>query len=61
VDGFGAAAAEHLALRLGIRDAFPAADQSLRDAVHGLAPGVVVERWRPWRALAAMYLLADRL
>jgi AraC family transcriptional regulator, regulatory protein of adaptative response / DNA-3-methyladenine glycosylase II len=57
----GPSAAQHLAACLGERDAFPAADARLRDAVLQLDPTLtdaelVAERWRPWRALAAMHL-----
>jgi len=63
--GFGPIAAQHLALRLGERDAFPATDLSLRYALRALDPGAtdpaaVAESWRPWRALAAMHLLMYR-
>lgn len=62
VDGFGPAAAQHLAMRLGERDAFPDADPALRHALHALDPhapdpATAAEAWRPWRALAATYLL----
>jgi AraC family transcriptional regulator of adaptative response / DNA-3-methyladenine glycosylase II len=61
IPGIGSAAAQHLAARLGERDAFPAADARLREALLRLDPtladaAVVAERWRPWRALAAMHL-----
>jgi AraC family transcriptional regulator, regulatory protein of adaptative response / DNA-3-methyladenine glycosylase II len=61
IPGVGPSAAQHLAARLGERDAFPAADARLRDAVLQLDPTLtdaelVAERWRPWRALAAMHL-----
>jgi len=58
--------AEYVAMRaLGDPDAFPATDPGLRSAVHALAadgaasPAELVgraERWRPWRAYAAMHL-----
>ena len=48
MDGISAEAAQHIALRLGARDAFPMADQGFDD-----------ERWRPWRALATVHLLAE--
>jgi AraC family transcriptional regulator of adaptative response / DNA-3-methyladenine glycosylase II len=65
IDGFGAAAAQHLAMRIGERDAFPDADPSLRRALRALNPraedpAAVAEAWRPWRALAAMHLLMHR-
>lgn len=48
--GTGTAAAHHIALRLGHRDAFPlAADDSAERTATA---------WRPWRALAATHLLA---
>jgi AraC family transcriptional regulator of adaptative response / DNA-3-methyladenine glycosylase II len=61
IPGVGSAAAQHLAARLGERDAFPAADARLRESVLQLDPTLadaelVAERWRPWRALAAMHL-----
>lgn len=48
VPGIGAGAAHHIALRLGARDAFPLDDL-----------GRSAERWRPWRALATVHLLAE--
>ncbi|TDV53559.1 bifunctional transcriptional activator/DNA repair enzyme AdaA [Actinophytocola oryzae] len=48
-----ASAREHFALRLGARDAFPATDPAIRDAVGDADP----ERWRPWRSLATVHLL----
>jgi AraC family transcriptional regulator, regulatory protein of adaptative response / DNA-3-methyladenine glycosylase II len=65
IGGFGADSAQHLAMRLGERDAFPATDPSLRHALRTLDPGgedpaTVAEAWRPWRALAAMHLLNHR-
>jgi AraC family transcriptional regulator of adaptative response / DNA-3-methyladenine glycosylase II len=62
IDGFGPAAAQHLAMRLGERDAFPDADPALRRALHALDPHAAdpttaAKAWRPWRALAATYLL----
>jgi AraC family transcriptional regulator of adaptative response / DNA-3-methyladenine glycosylase II len=53
IDGLGAWTANTLALRLGERDAFPATDLGLRRALD--APNLA-DRWRPWRALAAMHL-----
>jgi AraC family transcriptional regulator of adaptative response / DNA-3-methyladenine glycosylase II len=62
VPGLGPWTAHYLALRLGERDAFPAADLGLRRALGGGAPlspvalTRVAERWRPWRAHAAVHL-----
>ncbi|MEV0230654.1 AlkA N-terminal domain-containing protein [Nonomuraea sp. NPDC050786] len=54
-----------LAFRLGSREAFPLGDASLRAALTGLGldPAACRERWRPWRSLAAVHLMAhgDRL
>jgi AraC family transcriptional regulator of adaptative response / DNA-3-methyladenine glycosylase II len=58
-------------MRLGERDAFPAADPALRQALHALDPSdaaevsaaevsAAAEAWRPWRALAATYLVSHR-
>jgi AraC family transcriptional regulator of adaptative response / DNA-3-methyladenine glycosylase II len=55
IDGLGPWTANTLALRLGEPDAFPATDLGLRRAID--AP-TVADRWRPWRALAAMHLWA---
>jgi AraC family transcriptional regulator of adaptative response / DNA-3-methyladenine glycosylase II len=59
--GVGPWTAQYLALRLGERDAFPAADLGLRRALG--VPAVDVEpraeAWRPWRAYAATYLWAS--
>jgi AraC family transcriptional regulator of adaptative response / DNA-3-methyladenine glycosylase II len=46
VPGVSGTAAQHVALRLGARDAFPLRRQD-------------AGTWRPWRALAAVHLLAD--
>ena len=62
VPGLGPWTANYLALRLGESDAFPAADLGLRRALGPTAPLSTValtrraERWRPWRALAAVHL-----
>jgi 3-methyladenine DNA glycosylase/8-oxoguanine DNA glycosylase len=42
---------------LGDPDAFPASDLVLRRAAAEMNP----ERWRPWRAYAAMHLWIDYL
>jgi AraC family transcriptional regulator, regulatory protein of adaptative response / DNA-3-methyladenine glycosylase II len=65
VRGFDPMAAQHLAMRLGERDAFPDADPSLRYALraldpHAEDPAATAEAWRPQRALAAMHLLTHR-
>ena len=67
VPGLGPWTAHYLALRLGEADAFPAADLGLRRAVDPTAPRSTTElarlgdRWRPWRALAAVHLwLSER-
>ncbi len=62
VPGLGIWTAHYLALRLGERDAFPGTDLGLRRAYERLAPaasaGLVTasQRWRPWRAVAAIHL-----
>jgi AraC family transcriptional regulator of adaptative response / DNA-3-methyladenine glycosylase II len=61
IDGVGSWTANYLALRLGERDAFPATDLGLRRALDGRARSGaalarLADRWRPWRALAAMHL-----
>jgi AraC family transcriptional regulator of adaptative response / DNA-3-methyladenine glycosylase II len=59
--GLGSWTAQYIALRLGEPDAFPAADLGLRRALtsRGTAPTPdVTDRWRPWRALAFVHLLA---
>jgi AraC family transcriptional regulator of adaptative response / DNA-3-methyladenine glycosylase II len=62
VRGFGPVAAQHLAMRLGERDAFPDEDPALRSTLHALDaqavdPATAAKPWHPWRALAAMHLL----
>lgn len=62
IDGFGPLAAQHLAMRLGERDAFPDTDPVLNHALLALDPRAVdpvatAESWRPFRALAAWHLL----
>jgi len=64
IPGLGPWTAQYLALRLGEPDAFPAADLGLRRAlsngagqpVASQAAEEVAERWRPWRAHAAVHL-----
>jgi AraC family transcriptional regulator of adaptative response / DNA-3-methyladenine glycosylase II len=53
--GVDAAAEQHIALRLGARDAFPATDPTVRRTVNAL--GADPQRWRPWRSLATVHLL----
>ncbi len=64
VAGLGPWTAHYLALRMGEPDAFPAGDLGLRRAIEALSGatvtpaevGVIAERWRPWRAQAAVHL-----
>ncbi|HLI00614.1 MAG TPA: AlkA N-terminal domain-containing protein [Acidimicrobiales bacterium] len=63
--GLGEWTGQYLALRMGERDAFPAGDLGLRKAWAALtsnssdtALAAAAERWRPWRALAAVHLWA---
>ena len=69
--GIGEWTAQYIAMRgLGDPDAFPTGDLGLRIAAAATAIGLtrralsdLAERWRPWRAYAAMHLwqsLADR-
>jgi len=51
--GIDVAAEQYIAMRLGVRDAFPATDPVVRSAVRDADP----ERWRPWRSLATAHLL----
>jgi AraC family transcriptional regulator of adaptative response / DNA-3-methyladenine glycosylase II len=49
---------ERVALRLGAPDAFPRDDPRLRRALESLSiSGEAAERWRPFRGLAATYLI----
>jgi AraC family transcriptional regulator, regulatory protein of adaptative response / DNA-3-methyladenine glycosylase II len=64
VPGINASAANHIALRLGSRDAFPVTDTTVQNVLlgKGIAPDeleTVSEAWRPWRALATVHLLAE--
>ncbi|MGA7986825.1 MAG: AlkA N-terminal domain-containing protein [Candidatus Dormiibacterota bacterium] len=62
--GLGPWTANYLALRMGEPDAFPAGDLGIRRGIERLtgtsvAPSAVfgiAERWRPWRAHAAIHL-----
>jgi AraC family transcriptional regulator, regulatory protein of adaptative response / DNA-3-methyladenine glycosylase II len=58
VPGLGDWTANHIALRLGERDAFPAGDLGLQQALRTPPADTakIAECWRPWRALAAMHL-----
>jgi AraC family transcriptional regulator, regulatory protein of adaptative response / DNA-3-methyladenine glycosylase II len=66
IDGLGPWTAHYLALRLGEPDACPTGDRGLQRAAarhvrrSAAGFGELAERWRPWRALAAIHLwLAD--
>jgi AraC family transcriptional regulator of adaptative response / DNA-3-methyladenine glycosylase II len=61
IDGLGSWTAHYIALRLGEPDACPATDLGLRRALarHARSDGALselTESWRPWRAVATMYL-----
>jgi AraC family transcriptional regulator of adaptative response / DNA-3-methyladenine glycosylase II len=64
VPGLGPWTANYVALRMGEADAFPSTDLGLRRGLESLggpgapagALGEVAERWRPWRAHAAIHL-----
>jgi AraC family transcriptional regulator of adaptative response / DNA-3-methyladenine glycosylase II len=62
LDGLGSWTANYLALRLGEPDAWPAGDLGLQRALRRYARKAapaeegLVERWRPWRAVAATHL-----
>jgi AraC family transcriptional regulator, regulatory protein of adaptative response / DNA-3-methyladenine glycosylase II len=62
IPGVGPTAAHQIALRLGHRDAFPAADPHIRRALCALGAAGPAEQvaaaWPPWRAMAATYLMA---
>jgi AraC family transcriptional regulator of adaptative response / DNA-3-methyladenine glycosylase II len=63
IPGLGPWTAQYIALRLGEPDAFPATDLALRrilPAALGRDAASVVDRWRPWRALATSHLWAAR-
>ena len=62
IEGVDPQTAQYLALRLGEPDAYPATDLGPRQAASRPAPERApsgVERWRPWRALAAMHVLTN--
>ncbi|MGH9559543.1 MAG: DNA-3-methyladenine glycosylase 2 family protein [Bryobacteraceae bacterium] len=50
IHGIGPWTAQYIAMRLGEPDAFPSGDLYLRNWARD------AEKWRPWRAYAAMYL-----
>jgi AraC family transcriptional regulator of adaptative response / DNA-3-methyladenine glycosylase II len=64
VPGLGPWTANYLALRMGEADAFPAGDLGLRRGLERLTGAAIApreiagiaERWRPWRAQAAIHL-----
>ncbi len=62
LDGLGLWIAHYLALRLGEPDAWPMNESGLERALPGnardsdTALAELAERWRPWRALAAVHL-----
>jgi AraC family transcriptional regulator of adaptative response / DNA-3-methyladenine glycosylase II len=60
VPGVSETAAHQVALRLGHRDAFPAADPDVLTALDALGARLpaATDAWRPWRALAATHLVA---
>jgi AraC family transcriptional regulator of adaptative response / DNA-3-methyladenine glycosylase II len=64
VPGISAAAAHHVALRLGARDAFPTTDAKVQRELR--RRGVSLDDldaasvpWRPWRAFATVHLLLE--
>jgi AraC family transcriptional regulator of adaptative response / DNA-3-methyladenine glycosylase II len=61
--GVGPWTASYIAMRaLGAPDAFPDGDLALRRALGGVSSKEALaraERWRPWRAYAAMHLWAS--
>jgi AraC family transcriptional regulator, regulatory protein of adaptative response / DNA-3-methyladenine glycosylase II len=68
IPGLSRSTAQALALRMGERDAFPASEPGLRRSLAkatGNGAGAreidaIAERWRPWRAHAAFYLMTSR-
>ena len=64
IPGVGHWTAHYIALRMGVADAFPSTDLGLRRALERLSSNVTTpavlaqraERWRPWRAQAAIHL-----
>jgi AraC family transcriptional regulator of adaptative response / DNA-3-methyladenine glycosylase II len=66
--GLGPWTANYLALRMGEADAFPAGDLGIRRGIERLTGSTVAtrdmaaiaERWRPWRAQAAIHLWASQ-
>ena len=64
IAGVGHWTANYIALRMGVADAFPSTDLGLRRALERLSSNVTTpavlaqraERWRPWRAQAAIHL-----
>ena len=49
---------DHIAFRLGHRDAFPSGDPSLQAALARLGLRAPADNWRPWLPLAAAHLMA---
>jgi AraC family transcriptional regulator, regulatory protein of adaptative response / DNA-3-methyladenine glycosylase II len=66
IPGLGPWTAHYLALRMGEPDAFPASDVRVRRSLSRDTPMTareverMAERWRPWRAQAAVHLWLDR-
>ena len=62
--GLGPWTAQYIAMRMGERDAFPAGDLGLQRSLANRTPTPskslpeLAERWRPWRATAAVHLWA---
>ncbi|MGH8775767.1 MAG: bifunctional transcriptional activator/DNA repair enzyme AdaA [Jiangellaceae bacterium] len=59
LDGLGSWTAHYLALRLGEPDACPLSDLDFQRGLPGhdrVTRAAVVDRWRPWRALAVTHL-----
>ena len=63
IPGVTESAAQQVALRLGHRDAFPAADPRIRHALGALGitlpAGEAAGAWQPWRAIAAAHLMGS--
>jgi AraC family transcriptional regulator of adaptative response / DNA-3-methyladenine glycosylase II len=68
IQGVSRSTAQALALRMGERDAFPSSEPGMRRSLAtatGNGAGAreiaaIAERWRPWRAHAAFYLMTSQ-
>jgi AraC family transcriptional regulator of adaptative response / DNA-3-methyladenine glycosylase II len=59
IPGVSDGVVEHVAMRLGYRDAWPSSHPSINWIIAAQLDDPDGQSWRPWRSLATTYLLLD--